>query len=684
MKRIFNALAACAAAMTLCAGTDARTLSRGLAGVSTEQGYYLSWRMLPQDKALTSFDIYRTSGDGPEEKINDSPITATSDFLDRTADLSEDNLWILKSDGKELAKWKVSAGEARPYLEIPVSKPGARNIFRVTQRAYGTSDSYNPGDEGDEYSFSAGDCSIGDLDGDGDMEIVLKWNPSKMAYPEKTGVSGNTILDAYKLDGTLLWRIDLGHNIRSTYLSVPFVVYDLDGDGKAELVCKTADGTVDGTGAVLGNPRADWRSMDEASETFGRTVVGPEYLSVFDGATGKVIDIEKFIPLRFPLDSWGGIGGNDNVGIRSENYTAGVAYLDGEKPSVFFTRGADARTVVAAWDFDGSNLISKWVFDSSAKGFGKYSGGGNPNVSVADFDGDGADEICVGSMTVDNDGKGLAATGLRGGMALHAGSFIPGREGVQVFGTHANGDVIGAFLETPAMALYDGKNGEIIWSKGIGESVGRGVAADIDPRSPGAEVWVGAADPDPSERRFRPMPPRPQPATAGKAGNGPADASAAPPARPRFIEEKPELPKYEGALKGLYSAATGARISGEAPSSCNFILYWDADPQSELLDGTVISKWNWEKEKTDTLFKAEGVKAINGTKAVPCFSGDILGDWREEVVWITDDESALRIYMTPIPAADRRETLLADRQYRLSLVWQNVGHNQPPHVSSLK
>lgn len=654
-KTVITILLLCAAALAYAQPLPDAGLSRAFAGVSTGNGFHLSWRTLPSDKAGASYEIWRETDGAKAVKVSSRPVKNTSDFFDTGADLSKDNRWILKSSGKELASYSLKGGEGRPYIAIPVQNPGRRNLFRVTQRSFGTSDSYNPGDEGDAYSFTAGDCSVGDLDGDGELEIILKWDPSNIRTPEQTGVSGNTLLDAYKMDGTLLWRIDLGHNVRSTYASVPFVVYDLDGDGKAELVCKTADATVDGQGGIVGNRRADWRSMDEASETFGRTVVGPEYLTVFDGATGKACDTQKFIPIRFPLDSWGGLGGNDNLGIRSEMYTAGVAYLDGVHPSVFFVRGADARTVVAAWDFEGGKLSHRWTFDSSDKRWRGFSGNGNPNVSVADFDGDGADEICVGAMIVDNDGTGLVTTRLRGGIGLHAGDLIPSREGIEVFGTHDTSGVLGAFLDNPAIAVYDGATGEVIWSAGKGETVGRGVAADIDPRYPGAEVWVGPVD-------------------QARAGGAPRGRMMMPmrPATP---------PAYEGPLKGVFNGATGELISENMPSSCNFTIYWDADAQAELLDGCTVSKWDWENGATKALFTAEGVKAIGGTRATPCFSGDILGDWREEVIWVSTDENELRIYMTDVPAADRRTTLLADRQYRLSLVWQNVGHNQPPHTS---
>ena len=633
-------------------------LSRGLAVTATAAGAHVSWRMLPGDKAGMAFDLYRETDGGRAVKVNREPVRTTSDFMDTGADLSRANRWILRSGGRELAACTLAAHAPAGYLEIPLQRPEPRQVFRVTQRVYGATDRENPGDASDRYTFTPGDCSAADLDGDGELEILLKWEPSNASTPARTGVTGNTLLDAYKLDGTLLWRIDLGHNIRSTYLTTPFVAYDLDGDGCAELVCKTADGTIDGTGAVLGNPRADWRSMDEASATFGRIEVGPEFLTVFDGRTGRALDSQKYIPLRFPLDSWGGIGGNDTVDIRPEHYTAGVAYLDGRTPSVFFVRGADGRTVVAAWDFRDGKLRSRWTFDSSEKPWGGYSGNGNPQVAVADFDGDGCDEICVGAMAVDHDGTGLYTTRLRGGSALHA---VPApRGGLLVVGTHDTSGAIGAFLGNPAVTVCDGATGAVRWSLGVGEQAPRLLAADIDPRHPGAECWVGAAVPEAFGGRMRPGGP-------GRPG-GPAAPGAE------------AIPAYDGPLAGLFSL-DGTKIGDRGPAACHFPIYWDADPQAELVDGTRIAKWDWTSGQLQPLMTAGGAAGIDGRRQTPCLVGDLLGDWREEAVWVAADGASLRIYMTDIPAGSRTTTLLCDRMYRLGIVSQNVGYNQPAHLS---
>jgi len=586
-------------------------LSRGLIGIPTEEGMYFSWRMTLEDAAGLQFDLYRSSNGGAEVKLNKEPIDRTSDFLDRTVDYTVDNRWTLKATTGEVATWTRLKGEERnPYLSIPICKPEDGEIA------------------GEPFTYTANDCSVGDLDGDGEYEIILKWSPSNSKRPPQRGFTGNTYLDAYKMDGRRLWRIDLGPNVRSGAATTNFLVFDFDGDGCAEICCKTGDGTVDGLGHRIGDAQADWRTWDKKSPTYGKIVNGPEYLTVFEGRTGKELDSKEYIPTRYPLDGWGGVGGNcgnDNTGGRSDRFTAGVAFLDGKTPSPVMVRGWYGRTVVAAWTFTNGALKHTWTFDSAAPGWETYSGMGNHSVTVADFDGDGCDEICVGAMTVDHDGKGLFTTGLRHGDALHAGRFIPSRQGMQVFGVHENEGDNEIVKRTPAVAMFDGATGEIIWQDGLGQDAGRGVAADIDPRYDGAECWCN--------------------------------------------------------IGGLRRGDTGEIICNRKPDSCNFTIYWDADPLAELLDHVSISKWNWNAESTDLLLKAEGVVSNNGTKGNPCLSGDILGDWREEVIWPSEDQTELRIYSTTIPAVDRRATWMNDRQYRLAIAWQNVAYNQPPHPS---
>jgi len=590
-------------------------IDRAAVAIPMQEGnVYLGWRLLGDDPDDIEFNIYRSNGDTVWQKLNKIPITRTTDFLDSSVNLKQANHYEIRPiiKGKELKDNSVYSLQPDPaiqqYLSIPLQKPADGEI------------------NGEKYTYSANDASVGDLTGDGKYEIILKWQPSNAKNPPQTGLTGNQILDAYTMEGELLWRIDLGKNIRSGAAYTQFLVYDFDGDGKAEIICKTGDGTIDGKGNVIGDPEKDWREHDPNNKGFfGKIAKGPEYLTVFDGATGAELTTEIYVPDRYPLDGWGGIGGNagnDSTAGRSDRFSACVAYLDGELPSAVMIRGWYGRTVAAAWDYRDGKLSQRWVFDSALPEWEGYSGMANHSVTVADFDGDGHDEICVGAMTIDHDGTGLFTTGLRHGDALHASNFDPKRPGIQVFGVHES-EGRSLVYNTPGSAMFDGKTGEIIWSNNPGQDVGRGMAADIDPNYLGAEFW--------------------------------------------------------GAAGGTRRADTGEVIYPETPNSTNFGIWWDADPLRELLDKTTISKWDWENKKTVNLFSPEGVVSNNGTKATPCLTADLLGDWREEVIWRAEDDSELRIFTTTIPAENRMYTLMHNPQYRLAIAWQNVAYNQPPH-----
>lgn len=601
---------------------------------AAESSAYVGWRLLATDAANVGFNLYRAAGAAPERRLNTGLLTKTTDFVDTTFDPSVVNTYTVRAvvNGRELPARASRALPAnapiQPFLTVPLDRPAGGEA---------------PGPSGAPaaYTYNANDASVGDLDGDGELEIVLKWDPSNARDTASGGVTGNALLDAYKLDGTRLWRIDLGRNIRAGAHYTQFIVYDLDGDGRAEVACKTADGTIDGRGAVIGDASKDYRTLTRATDglpvasavdaRYGKILAGPEYFTVFDGLTGAALATAAYIPGREPQDGWGGIGGNggnDNGGNRADRFLAGVAYLDGRLPSVIMARGYYGRSVIAAWDWRKGALTSRWVFDSGSApppypnpAASPYSGQGNHSLAIADVDGDGRDEIVYGAMVVDDNGKGLFSTGLRHGDALHAGDFDPARPGLEVFGIHENEDATAA-LGTPGAAMYDARTGAIIWSVLPGADVGRGLAADIDPRHPGAEFWTLAS--------------------------------------PDLLDVK------------------GQRIS-DAPRSANFAVWWDADHLREILDGNWIGKWNPSSASLVRLLTADGAAANNGTKATPALAGDILGDWREEVIWRAADNSALRIYTTTIPAAGRMITLLHDRTYRLALAWQNVGYNQPPH-----
>ncbi|WP_164974104.1 rhamnogalacturonan lyase family protein [Filimonas effusa] len=590
-------------------------LDRGIVAVRTgEHTAFVSWRLLGTESPDIGFDIYKQPGKGRIVQLNKSPLKGPTHFIDSLVDFKYNNTYIVKP---VLPKNQLATAVAGQYV-LPAGTPIRQYLSIPLQQPAGGVSA-----DGQSYSYSANDASAADLDGDGIYEIILKWEPSNAKNPPQTGFTGNQLIDAYKLDGTHLWRIDLGRNIRSGAAYTQFLVYDFDGDGKAELVCKTADGTIDGSGKVIGDSTKDWRTYTKGA-TYGKIVDGPEYLTVFDGITGAAMVTSDFIPNRYPLDGWGGIGGNgrnDNSGGRSDRFTAGVAYLDGIHPSIVYVRGWYGRSVVAAWDWRNGALTSRWVFDTK-DGKNPYSGMANHSVTVGDVDHDGKDEICVGAMTVDDNGQGLYTTGLRHGDALHLSVMHPDSTALQVYGIHENEDSATDATGRPGVALFNAANGQILWRLFPGEDVGRGVAADIDPRHPGFENWGGP-----------------------------------------------------GGLRDFY----GKEISPVAPSSTNFVVWWDGDLTRELLDKNRIDKWDWTQNKTINLFTAEGCVSNNGTKATPALSADLFGDWREEVIWRTADNKELRIYTTTIPTSHRLTTLMHDPQYRVAIAWQNVGYNQPPH-----
>ncbi len=614
-------------------------LGRGVVAIRTgETSVYVGWRLLGTDPAGTAFNLYRTTGTGAPVRLNAAALVATTDFVDERANFTQVNRYMVRPvvGGRELA--------ADTPFTLPASAPVQPYLTVRLQRPPGGEVPGPPGAPAVSYTYSPNDASVGDLDGDGEYEIVLKWDPSNARDTAARGVSGTVVLDAYKVDGTRLWRIDLGRNIRAGAHYTQFIVYDLDGDGRAEVACKTADGTVDGRGRPIGDPSKDYRSLltetngiratSVTDARFGKILAGPEYFTIFDGLTGAALSTVDYAPGREPQDGWGGIGGNggsDNNGNRVDRFLAGVAYLDGRLPSVLMARGYYGRSVIAAWDWRNGRLTSRWVFDSGSAPppypnpqASPFSGQGGHSLSVADVDADGRDEIVYGSMVVDDNGKGLFSTGLRHGDALHVGDLDPARPGLEVFGIHENEEATAA-LQTPGVALFDARAGKVYWGLLPGGDVGRGLAADIDPRHPGSELWSNVA------------------------------------------------------VLGLLDVL-GRRIS-TAPPSANFAVWWDADPLREILDSNWIGKWDWTAGTLSRLLTADGALSNNGTKSTPALSADILGDWREEVIWRSADHESLRIYTTTIPAANRLVTLMHDPQYRVSIAWQNVGYNQPPHPS---
>lgn len=615
-------------------------LGRGVVAVRmTPDTVMVGWRYLSGDAPTAGFDVFR---DGV--KVNDKPVTVSTTFYDYNPSSAMACYMVrLVGDTCEAMGGDtclLPADAPCGYINIPLQQPAEQVM------PDGTSCFYSPND-----------ASVGDVDGDGVFEIILKWDPSNSKDNAHSGFTGTVLLDAYKTDGRLLWRINLGKNIRAGAHYTQFMVYDLDGDGRAELVAKTADGTTDGVGQVIGDSLADWREMagdslaDEPRMAFrpemrpeggdsvfargprpefnpqggpqgghaqgprreggpkGRILSGSEYLTIFDGATGRALQTIDYIPQRGEAGSWGDTNGN-----RSERYLAAVAFLDGKRPSVVMCRGYYTRAVLAAFDWDGEQLTQRWVFDTDSAEWASYASQGNHNLRVADVDGDGCDEITYGSCCIDHDGTGLYNTEMGHGDAIHLTAFDPSSDKLYVWDCHEN--------RRDGSDFRDAMTGEIIFQIPAGKDVGRCMAADIDPTNYGLEMWSSAS----------------------------------------------------GGIRNLEGEVVCAEPKG---LPINMAVWWDGDLLREMLDHETVSKYDWTKGECITLQHFDDCSFNNGTKSNPCLQGDILGDWREEVVTRTTDNMALRIYVSTIPTQYRFHTFLEDRTYRISIVTENVAYNQP-------
>ena len=429
-------------------------LGRGLVLLRDDDSLVVSWRLLEGDKKVP-FSVYK---DG--KRLNEQNIWNVTFF--KTLAPKEESEITLSAiiNERQFIYTQTYHPELKDYISIPLSKPA---------------DGVTP--DGRRYTYSANDASVGDVDGDGEYEIILKWDPSNARDNSHEGYTGNVYLDCYKIpcfiqessetSTPLLWRINLGPNIRAGAHYTQFLVYDFDGNGRAELITKTADGTIDGTGTSIGDPNANW-------VTNGRILNGPEYLTVFDGLTGRALQTVPYQPPRGDVASWG-----DKYGNRCDRFLAAVAYLDGKHPSAVMCRGYYTKSYLAAYDWDGKELSFRWLFDSQK--FPGYSGQGNHNLRVGDVDGDGCDEITYGAMAIDHDGTGLYTTRMGHGDAIHQYAFYPDSTQLQIWDVHEN--------RRDGSELRDAKTGRIIFQIPSKIDVGRGMAADIDPTNYGLEMW---------------------------------------------------------------------------------------------------------------------------------------------------------------------------------------------------
>lgn len=568
------------------------TLDRSLVAMLVNNGVFLSWRLNAYEYKLgMSFILYRNG-----EKIT-GVLSGATNYFD--ADGKAGDTYTVKAVLNGMAEKEGYSAKVTetPYIPIPLDKPADVTL-----------------PDGKTYSYTANDAAVGDVDGDGEYEIILRWDANGKDNSHK-GYTGNVYLDAYKLNGKKLWRLDLGVNIRAGSHYTQFMVYDFNNDGCAELICKTADGTVDGTGAVIGDKNADYRNKD------GFIIEGPEYLTMFRGTDGAAMDTVMYDPPRGNVAEWG-----DSWGNRVDRFLACVAYLDGENPSVIMCRGYydhGRPTNLVAYDVVDNKLVKRWAFRANKDENIEFTAQGNHNLGVGDVDGDGRDEIVYGAMAVDHDGKGMYSTGLMHGDCINVGKFTPDTPGLDCFQIHEEAEAeLGFEARNPA-------TGEIRWGKYTGRDTTRGLCAKIDPRYKGNQCWVM------------------------DDGLYTMDGEL-------ILENGPESINF------------GIWWDGDLLREL-----LDHEFSKELGAGRPkIYKWDYENNKLITELSPEGVLSNNYTKGTPCIQADIIGDWREEAVWRNDDNTELRIYTTTEPTEHRFYTLMHDSVYRTSVAFQNTAYNQ--------
>ena len=639
MKHYFATLALCYfVALSLCAQT-ARPTDRALwASINGKKdaslGDYqqhtgkvlVTWRMLPGDDAETAFDLYRTIGTG-QEKLIASNVKKATCFQDATASKTADNTYRLTYAGSDetlstfkLNKSLVSGG--LPYISIPLRD--TKDVYADTKKIV----------------YTANDVSIGDLDGDGEFEIVVKRlqsvkDASGNIVSDGSGASYSqqdclyaVIWDAYKLDGTFLWRIKGGPGIILGNSSA-FAIADFDGDGCAEMAIRTCEGTVFGDGEEIpdtnGDGKIDYRTWGNLNSSSPGWVdhynsAGPEFISIIDGKTGRELARDNFID-RATSSSWG-----DNYWKRASSFRVGVGCFDETGlPSMVFGRGVYARSVIEAWDWRDGQLTRRWRFDTTDGGRGKdgkrhstYAAQGNHSLNVADLDGDGLDEVMYGSMAVDDDGIGLWNTGLGHGDANHVGKFLPDREGLQMFHCLESGKTM--------VALHDARDGKVIWKKdgSSDNDMGRCLVGDFLPQYPGCEFFY-----------------------------------------------------YQGNYIQQDGTETSINTKGQK-GGCGMAIWFDGSLSRQLIEDNIIH--SPANGRTFTMYRYNET-FINGTKSNPSWYGDLVGDWREEV--ILPDQSRvqdLKIFSTWYPTTHKFPWLMADHTYWLSALNENIGYNQPTNL----
>ena len=561
-------------------------LDRGLVALELKDGVFLSWRMLGTDRPEVGFHLSRNG-----KRITSEPITESTNYLDPKGAAKDRYAVEMVEDGQPAEK----SAEVEVWPRKPVVAPEA-----VKRRRPGVAYKEIPLNPPPTEKHVPGDMSVGDLDGDGRYELVFEWEGME------------PWLEAVDLDGKQLWRIACGPNTRTNKLAL--LVYDFDGDGKAEVACKTGPGTKDGQGKFLSQGAAatddDSVVLEDKSK---HLIVDQAYITIFKGSTGEELTTIPYEPAMGPMSemqaNWG-----DGHGYRASSIKAAVLHHKELGPLLVFTRGIYTRIAMAAFRWDGTQLQKAWTFDTNGNPrYAGYEGMGNHSVAVGDVDHDGSDELIYGACAIDHDGTGLYTTG-RGHGDCHALSdHIPDRPGLEIYQCHEN--------RKYGISMCDAATGEVIWERPSKTDVGRAWAADVTEKYRGSECTSIIS---------------------------------------------PNLDCHGKDIDTHYDPYDG-------------LIYFDGDVQRDIRTRTVIDDGSGSLGRilTGHYFNAGD---LHSTKHDANLVADILGDWREEVVFRRNDNRALLLFTTWIPTTRKNYTLMHDPVYRMNVVVQNIGYNQPSHV----
>ncbi len=651
MKKIFTLLFCAATVLTACSDDNiAGTNDPNNSGEPTEEGRpiitndtrgmvisydsnnpdlnaLISWKWMKDDPEDVAYDIYRKVDDGAWEKLNTTPIATSTNYRDRTFDPTKSSEYELRFAG-------ASEGLATCKFDPAVGQTFYKSIFLNNQNLPDPT-----------LIYRAADAAVGDLDGDGEYELVIR---REVDDRDPGGDSwygnekGSTLFEAYDIaTGAFLWRIDIGINVPQGGHYNNFIVYDLDGDGKAEVAIKTSEGTTFGDGVTIGDVNQDGIT-DYRNPATGRVLAGPEFLSIVNGMTGEELARTDYIP-RGDKEDWTDYWG-DSHGNRMDRFLMAVGHFAGinNAPSIVMCRGYYVNYQITALDYSNGKLTQRWHFNTYP-GWTDYAGQGNHNLAVGDVDNDGKDELIYGACAFDHNGKGLYTTGLGHGDAIHLGKFDPSLEGLQVVACHEEP----ASYANAGLEFRDAATGRLIWGiSGDGNDVGRCMVADLDPDTPGCEVWASWP--------------------TGK-----------------MYSCKGEL---------LSKTAPMIRKSDQAPYTYNMGIWWSGSLNRQNIDANMVLGYV-DGESGIRLFSGAnyGTQPINGSKKTPCFYGDIWGDWREEMIYVVgesdsdgdgqiDGSHELRIFTTNIETEHRFRPLMDDHVYRMSATHQNICYNQSTQI----